>query len=99
MSVPWHMRRPRQDGQNPRLPHENATSRGRWQPSHCKCAKRSVERTTSYVTLEVGANKLGQACTLEAMLHGRVEGAQVLAHETVQSLVFRLPAGVRRAGG
>jgi hypothetical protein len=33
------------------------------------------------------------------MLHGRVEGAQVLAHETMQALLFRLPAGVHRAGG
>jgi hypothetical protein len=33
------------------------------------------------------------------MLHGRVEGAQVLAHETVQGLAFRLPARVCRAGG
>jgi hypothetical protein len=28
-TVPWHIRRPRHDGQNPRLPHENATRRGR----------------------------------------------------------------------
>ena len=59
----------------------------------------AAEHATSYVTLEVGANKLGQACTLEAMLHGRVEGEQVLAHETVQGFAFRLPAGVDRAGG
>jgi hypothetical protein len=33
------------------------------------------------------------------MLHDRVEGAQVLAHETMQALLFRLPARVHRAGG
>jgi hypothetical protein len=33
------------------------------------------------------------------MLHGRVEGAQLFAHETVQGFAFRLPARVCRAGG
>jgi D-mannose binding lectin. len=33
------------------------------------------------------------------MLHGRVEGAQVLAHETVQGLLFRPARSVGIAGG
>jgi hypothetical protein len=33
------------------------------------------------------------------MLHGRVESAQVLAHETVQGFAFRLSAREHRAGG
>jgi hypothetical protein len=49
----------------------------------------TVERSTSDIALKVGAHEGGQACTLEAMLHGRVEGAQVLAHQTVKGLLFR----------
>jgi hypothetical protein len=37
-------------------------------------------------------------CTLEAMLHGRVERAQVLAHETMQGLLFRAPTGIGMPG-
>jgi len=59
----------------------------------------TVERSTSDIALKVGAHEVGQACTLEAMLHGRVEGAQVLAHQTVKGLLFRLPAGVDEARG
>jgi hypothetical protein len=59
----------------------------------------SAEHATAHITFEVGAHEVGQARALEAVLHGGVEGAQVLAHETVQGLAFRVPAGVVRAGG
>jgi hypothetical protein len=59
----------------------------------------AVERAASNVALKVGTHEVGQACTLEAMLYGCVQGAQVLAHETMKGLLFRLPAGVDRAGG
>jgi hypothetical protein len=59
----------------------------------------AIERATLDVTLEVGADEGRQAGALEAVLHGRVEDAQVLAHETLQGLAFRLPARVCRAGG
>ena len=58
-----------------------------------------TEHATSHVPLEVGAHESGQARAIEAVLHGGVEGAQVLAHELVQGLAFRFPADVVRAGG
>jgi hypothetical protein len=41
---------------------------------------------SSHVPLEVFAHEVGQARAVEAVLHGGVEGAQVLAHETVKGL-------------
>jgi hypothetical protein len=58
----------------------------------------AVECPASDVALEVGAHEGGQGCTLEAMLHGRVERAQVLAHETMQGLLFRAPTGIGMPG-